>query len=52
MHTAALCVIVLICKKEVPLSHLARSKGDGEIMFFLFALLLGFVLFILITVFS
>lgn len=52
MHTAALCIIVLICKKEVALSYLAHSKGDGKKMIFLFALLLGFVLVILITVFG
>lgn len=37
---------------EVALSSLAHSKVDAEIMFFIFALLLGFVLVILITVSS
>lgn len=52
MHTAAVCIIVLICKMEVALSSPAHSKADGEIMLFIFALLLGFVLVILITVSS
>lgn len=52
MHTAASCITVLICKMEVTLSSLAHSKVDAEIMFFIFALLLGFVLVILITVCS
>lgn len=52
MYRAALHIIVLTEKMEVALSYLAHSKGGGEIRFFLFVLLLGFVLLVLITVFS
>lgn len=52
MCRPALHIVVPTEKIEVTLSYLAHSEGGGEIRFFLFVLLLGFVLFIFITVFS